>query len=90
MDTIAEVLTRVYRDILGRPTVFGAVINDPVERGRPFVVAVVLDTTWQLLVFRRVYPGEVLLIAVACAIVPSFLVRGPLTRLLRLVFGKRS
>jgi hypothetical protein len=125
MDTIADVLTRVYHDILGRstgplnfrlvvmpivvsilavrahrrdvrhgrPTALGAFINDPVERGRllrsglkdvgrVFIVAVVMDTTYQLLVFRRVYPGEVLFIAVACAIVPYFLVRGPIMRLL--------
>jgi hypothetical protein len=125
MDTIADLLTRIYHDILGRSTgplnfrlvvmpivssvlavrahrrdvrdgrttALGAFINDPVERGRlfrsglkdvgrVFLVAVVLDTTYQLLVFRWVYPGEVLFIAVACAIVPYLLVRGPIMRLL--------
>jgi hypothetical protein len=133
MDTIVDVLTRIYHDILarptgplnfrlvmmpivvsvlavrahlrdvreGRPTPMWAFFKDPVERGRlfrsglkdfgrVFVFAVVLDTTYQLLVFRWVYPGEVLLIAVACAIVPYFLVRGPIMRLLDLLFRKRS
>jgi len=133
MDTMVEALTRIYHDILGRPTgplnfrlvvmpivvsvlavrahlrdvregratALGAFINDPVERGRlfrsglkdfgrVFIVALVLDTTYQLLVFRWVYPGEVLLVAVACAIVPYFLVRGPIMRLLHLLFRKRS
>ena len=85
----------------GRETALGAFITDPVERGRlfrsglkdfgrVFIVAVVLDTTYQLLVFRWVYPGEVLLMAVACAIVPYALVRGPIMRLLRLLLRTRS
>jgi hypothetical protein len=85
----------------GRPTELGAFFKDPVKRrrlfrsglkdvGKVFVVAVVLDTTYQLIVFRWVYPGEVLFIAVACAIVPYVLVRGPITRILRLFFGKKA
>jgi hypothetical protein len=85
----------------GRPTVLGAFFKNPDARrrlfrsglkdvGKVFVVAVVLDTTYQLIVFRWVYPGEVLFIAVVCAIVPYVLVRGPITRILRLVFGKQA
>jgi hypothetical protein len=104
MPTVVSILAvRAHRrDVReGRATALGAFINDPAERGRllrsglkdfgrVFIVAVVLDTTYQLLVFRRVYPGEVLFIAVACAIVPYFLVRGPIMRLLRLLLRKRS
>jgi hypothetical protein len=85
----------------GRPTPLWAFVKDPVERrrlfrsalkdiGRVFVIAVVLDTTYQLLVFRWVYPAEVLFIAVVCAVVPYYLVRGPITRVLRLMFGKKA
>ena len=85
----------------GRPAPLGAFIRDPVERrrlfrsaltdiGRVFIVAVVLDTAYQLWVFRWLYPGEVLVVAVACAIVPYVLVRGPIIRLVRMLFGKRS
>jgi hypothetical protein len=85
----------------GRPAPLGAFIRDPVERrrlfrsaltdiGRVFIVAVVLDTVYQLWVFRWVYPGEVVVVAVACAIVPYVLVRGPIIRLVRMLFGKRS
>jgi len=131
MDAVLDVLTRIYHDILGRPsgplnfrlvvmpivvsilavrahrrdvregrpTVLWAFIKDPVKRrrlfrsgvkdfGRVFIVAVVLDTLYQLLVFRWVYPGEVVIIAVSCAVVPYFLVRGPVTRILRRLFGK--
>jgi hypothetical protein len=85
----------------GRPARLGAFFADPAERrrlfrsaltdiGRVFIVAIVLDTVYQLWVFRWVYPGQVLIVAVACAIVPYVLVRGPILRLLRLLFRKRS
>jgi len=85
----------------GRPTALWAFVKDPAERqrlfrsglrdfGRVFIVAVVLDTTYQLLVFGWVYPAEVLFIAVMCAVVPYFLVRGPVTRVARTLLGKRS
>jgi hypothetical protein len=83
----------------GRPAFLGAFITDPVERrrlfhsalkdiGRIFIVAIVLDTAYQLMVFRWVYPGEVLLVAILCAIVPYVLVRGPITRTVRLLYRK--
>jgi hypothetical protein len=83
----------------GRPAFLGSFITDPVERrrlfrlavkdiGRIFIVAIVLDTAYQLMVFRRVYPGEVLVVAVLCAVVPYVLVRGPITRLARLLYRK--
>jgi hypothetical protein len=133
MDTILDVLSRLYHQILGRatgplnfrlvvmptvvtilavrahlrevrerrPTPLWAFIKDPVERrrlfrsglkdfGKVFVMATILDVTYQLLVFRWVYPGEVLFIAVMCAVVPYFLVRGPITRILRLAFGQEG
>ena len=79
----------------------GAFFTDPAERrrlfrsalkdiGRVFLVAIVLDTVYQLMVFRWVYPGEVLVVAVACAIVPYVLVRGPIIRLLRMLLGTRK
>ena len=84
----------------GRPTELWAFLKNPAERrrlfrsglrdfGKVFIVAVVLDTTYQLLVFGWVYPAEVLFIAVMCAVVPYFLVRGPITRVARMLFGKR-
>jgi len=85
----------------GRPTELWAFLKDPAERrrlfrsglrdfGKVFIVAVVLDTMYQLLVFGWVYPAEVLFIAVMCAVVPYFLVRGPVTRVARTLLGKRS
>jgi len=80
----------------GWPAFIGAFIKDPAERqrifrsgvkdvARVFLMAIVLDTAYQLMVFRWVYPGQVLTVAVACAIVPYVLVRGPITRVARLL-----
>ena len=83
----------------GRPAFLGAFIKDPVERsrlfrsalkdiGKVFIVAVVLDTVYQVMVFRFVYPVQVLFVAVVCAVVPYVLVRGPITRTARLLYRK--
>ena len=76
----------------GNPIFLGAFLMSPTERrrllrsglkdfGRIFIIACVLDTTYQIMVFRAFHPGEMLIVAVVCAIVPYFLVRGPVMRL---------
>lgn len=83
----------------GRPTPLWAFVRDPVERrrlfrsglkdfGRVFIVACVLDTIYQYLVFRSFYVGEMLIVAVVCAIVPYFLIRGPISRIIHLLRRK--
>jgi hypothetical protein len=83
----------------GRPAFLGAFIREPVERrrlfrsalkdiGKIFIVAIVLDTVYQVMVFRMVYPVQVLIVAVVCAVVPYFLVRGPISRTARLLYRK--
>jgi hypothetical protein len=78
----------------GRPAFLWALLAHPGERrrllrsaakdvGRIFIVAVVLDTTYQLIVLRAFYIVQLLIVAVACAIVPYVLIRGPVTRLTR-------
>lgn len=76
----------------GRPSFLAVMIRQPAERprlvraalkdiGKIFVVAVVLDTTYQLVVLRWFYPVQLLFVAVASAIVPYILVRAPTTRI---------
>jgi hypothetical protein len=91
MPTVVTVLAvRAIRKDLrdGRPAFLGLLIKDPVERarlfrggikdiGRIFIVAIVLDIVYQIVVFRWVYPGQMLIVAVVCAIVPYVVVRGP-------------
>lgn len=76
----------------GRSTFMWTVLTNPAKRpqffrsavkdiGRIFIVAVVLDTVYQLLVLRMFYVGEMLVVAVTCAIVPYIVIRGPVTLL---------
>ena len=95
MPTVVSILAiRAHlRDVReGKPVFFGAFVTSPTERrrlvrsglkdfGKVFVVACVLDTVYQLIALKGFYPGEMVFVAVMCAIVPYFLVRGPLTRL---------
>jgi len=85
----------------GKPVLVGAFFTSPTERrrllrsalkdvGRVFIVACVLDTTYQFLVLRAFHPVQMLIVAVVCAVVPYVLVRGPLTRLVHFVQRRRD
>jgi hypothetical protein len=49
--------------------------------GKVFILALVLDVVYQVVVQRFVYPFEVILVAFILAIVPYLLLRGLVTRL---------
>ena len=51
--------------------------------GKVFVMAVLIDAVYQIVVAHWVYPGEALLMAVLLAFVPYLLVRGAVLRLAR-------
>ena len=51
--------------------------------GKIFVVAVLMDVVYQIIVLRWVYPGEALLTAALLAFVPYLLIRGVVTRIAR-------
>ena len=78
----------------GRPPHFWALLTNSGNRreimrsgwqavGRVFVLAIIMDVIYQLIVFRWIYPGEALLTAVLLAILPYLLVRGPVDRIAR-------
>ena len=46
-----------------------------------FIVAIILDVVYQVIVLRTVYPGETIIVAILLALVPYLLVRAPVTRL---------
>jgi hypothetical protein len=95
--TVASILA--IRDGLadaraGRPPYFWSMLSAPVERRamlregwrsvtKVFLLACVFDVAYQLLVFRRVYPVEALLVAGGLAFIPYLLLRGPVTRIMR-------
>jgi len=78
----------------GRPPYFWALFTDPAHRremlrdgwksiGKIFVIAVVLDLVYQLIVLHGLRPFETLLVATALAIVPYLVFRGPINRIAR-------
>lgn len=79
----------------GRPPYFWAIFTRRDERrgllregwkavAKVFTIAVVLDVVYQLMVIKRVYPGEALVVAFALAFLPYLLMRGPIGRIARL------
>lgn len=81
------------RDARGNcPPYFWALVYDSAHRremlhegwkdiGKVYLLAVVLDVVYQLLVFRWIYPGETMIVAAVLALLPYLLVRGLVTRL---------
>ena len=78
----------------GRPPYFWTILTDSTQRmalvregwrsvARVFVLAIVMDVIYQLIVRRWIYPGETLIVAVALAVFPYLLLRGPINRLIR-------
>ena len=76
----------------GRPAFLWSAITNPAYRpellrqgardvGKVFIVAVVLDAVYQLIVQRGVFLLELLVVATVLAIVPYVLIRGPVSRL---------
>jgi hypothetical protein len=85
----------------GRPPWFWELVSNPPERadmikeawkriGKVFILAVVLDVVYQLIVLHFVYPGEALIVAFILAIVPYVILRGPAMRVARLIIMRRQ
>jgi len=78
----------------GKPPFFWSLISDPAHDadrikdgwksvGRVFVLALVLDVVYQIIVEHFVYSGEAITVAVVLALVPYLILRGLVTRLAR-------
>jgi hypothetical protein len=78
----------------GRSPYLWTVLIDPSQRAsllregwksiaRVFVLAVVMDVVYQLIVLRWIYPGETLIVAIFLSIIPYVLLRGPINRTVR-------
>jgi hypothetical protein len=78
----------------GRPPYLQAMFSEPGERkellgeglkhlARVIVLGALMDTIYQVVVFKRFYPGELIVVVFLLAIVPYVVFRGPLTRLAR-------
>lgn len=51
--------------------------------GRVFLLAVIMDVIYQLIVARWIYPLELIIVAILLAVVPYLLIRGPVNRIAR-------
>jgi len=78
----------------GKTPYFWCLLSDPHQRadmikdgwkgvGRVFILALVLDAVYQLIVLHFVYPGEMVAVAIILAILPYLILRGLVTRLAR-------
>jgi len=78
----------------GKTPYFWCLLSDPAQRddmikdgwksvGKIFILALVLDVVYQIIVLRFVYPGEAIIVAFILAIAPYLILRGLVTRLAR-------
>ena len=78
----------------GKPPYFWGLLTDRGQRedmlkdgwksvGRVFILALVLDAVYQIIVIRFVYIGEMIIVAFVLAIVPYLILRGLVTRVAR-------
>ena len=85
----------------GKQGYFWAILSNPERRVQLlhegwrgvrtlFLVAIVLDCFYQLIMVRFIYPLELLFTAVLLAFVPYVLLRGPFNRVARLLLASRS
>jgi MFS family permease len=90
------------RDALdGKPFYLWAVFTDPTHRQmllrdgwhslrKVFLIALALDTVYQLVVLRGLRPIQGLLVAATLALVPYILIRGPFNRILQRIRRNRG
>lgn len=85
----------------GRPPYSWAVLSKPRERilrlreglnatARIILLGLAMDAIYQIIVLKRFYPVEALIIALLLAFVPYLLIRGPAARLARWRSGASS
>jgi len=85
----------------GKPPYFWALLWDSGHRdemlkdgwksiGKVFILALLLDVVYQVLVLHFVYLGEAIIVAFLLAIVPYVILRGPVARLARMKMGSSA
>jgi hypothetical protein len=85
----------------GRPAYLWEVFTNPAHRRdllqggwkdgrRLFLLSAILDTIYQIIVHHDIYIFELLFTATLLALVPYFVLRGPVNRLARLISRRRG
>jgi hypothetical protein len=94
MASIFAIRSGLHDARTGKPPYLWTLLTDPAHRadmirdgwksvGKVFLLALVLDVVYQIIVSRFVYPGEAIITAFLLAIVPYLILRGLVTRLAR-------
>lgn len=76
----------------GRPPYFWSILQPDADRRallrtgwsdvkKVFIIAIVLDVIYEIVVYRWIYPVQALLMALVLAIIPYLIVRGLITRI---------
>ena len=85
----------------GRSPYFWTMLGNPRERAqrlneglnataRIIFLGLVMDAIYQVIVLRRFYPAEAVIVALLFAFVPYVIIRGPATRIARRLLGGAS
>ena len=85
----------------GRPIFFSTLVREPARArvmlrnlwrivGKVFLVALVLDAVYQVIVLHWIYPLEALIVATMLALVPCMVIRAIGNRLVTLTRSRRS
>lgn len=83
----APYLTRLLSSSGDKSSVFNEAL---LATGRIVVLGLVMDGIYQFTVLKTFYPGEMVVIALALALVPYLLLRGFFSRLISHLLAKRS
>jgi len=78
----------------GKPPYFWSLVTDPAHRtdmlkdgwksvSKVFLIALLLDVIYQVMVLKFVYPGEAIFVAFVLEILPYMILRGLVTRIAR-------
>lgn len=78
----------------GRPPYFWSIFYNPIQRretiregwkhiAKVFIAAIVIDSIYQIVVFRWFYPLQTLIVAIVLAVLPYLVIRGLVNRIPR-------
>ena len=101
MAAFAALRDGIYDAKFGRSPYFWSLLTNPLERGgrvyegliataRVLLLGLCMDAIYQWIVLKTFYPGEAVIVAVALAIFPYLLLRGPIARIARWWLARAS
>ncbi len=99
MGAIAAILDGLKDARMGRSPYFWTLLRNPRERierlneglnatARIILLGLVMDAIYQIIVLKRFYPAEAVIVALLFAFVPYVIIRGPVLRIERWWLGR--